>query len=213
MYVCVCVCVHAREREYPASETGIKETREGSTEREKLERRCGRGEAEERKRERERERERERKRKRKARRERKERTTPSFSRVDSERRRYLDQSNHAASSAFYHYFTCFPFTSPSLDDILWAISRCKKVTRAQPRTPCFPRRPSRVPFWYPPWLPRGPPPSGTPSFRGVLLSVGQIAFHGFPPRANFDWFFLLLLRCVTLRNGIDFSRKPSGHRF
>ena len=34
-----------------------------------------------------------------------------------ERPRYLDQSNHAASSAFYHYFTCFPFTSPSLDDI------------------------------------------------------------------------------------------------
>lgn len=59
--------------------------------------------------------------------------------VNSERRRYLDQSNHAAGSAFYHYFTCFPFTSPSLDDIPRAISRDKKRkgTRSQKRTPCF----------------------------------------------------------------------------
>jgi len=81
----------------------------------------------------EREREREREGERESRR---ERTTPSSSSgCDSERRRYLDQSNHAAGSAFYHYFTCFPFTSPSLDDIPRAISRDKKD--AQKRTPCF----------------------------------------------------------------------------
>lgn len=53
--------------------------------------------------------------------------------VNSERRRYLDQSNHAAGSAFYHYFTCFPFTSPSLDDIPRAISWDKKKKVRAPR--------------------------------------------------------------------------------
>jgi len=79
--------------------------------------------------------ERERKGERESRRERSRTTPSSSSGCDSERRRYLDQSNHAAGSAFYHYFTCFPFTSPSLDDIPRAISRDKKA--AQKRTPCF----------------------------------------------------------------------------
>jgi len=83
----------------------------------------------------ERERERKRGRAREPKRERSRTTPSSSSGCDSERRRYLDQSNHAAGSAFYHYFTCFPFTSPSLDDIPRAISRDKKD--AQKRTPCF----------------------------------------------------------------------------
>lgn len=87
------------------------------------------------------------------------RTTPSSSSgCDSERRRYLDQSNHAAGSAFYHYFTCFPFTSPSLDDIPRAISRDKKGARAQKRIPCLLPAAggggSPVPSWYPPWSSR-----------------------------------------------------------
>ena len=44
-----------------------------------------------------------------------------------ERPRYLDQSNHVPGSAFYHYFTCFPFTPPSLDDGL----------RNSPSSPCI----------------------------------------------------------------------------
>lgn len=89
--------------------------------------------------------------------ERGERTTPSSSSgCDSERRRYLDQSNHAAGSAFYHYFTCFPFTSPSLDDIPRAIPRDKKRhplpeedSMLPPGVWCPP-----VPSWYLPWSSR-----------------------------------------------------------
>jgi hypothetical protein len=73
---------------------------------------------------------------------------------DSERRRYLDQSNHAAGSAFYHYFTCFPFTSPSLDDIPRAISWDKKDARSQKRTPCF--LPASDVFRCPPGVYLGP---------------------------------------------------------
>lgn len=84
--------------------------------------------------------------------------------VNSERRRYLDQSNHAAGSAFYHYFTCFPFTSPSLDDIPRAISWDKKKgTRSQKRTPCF--LPASGVLRYPPGtstLVQQPPPRGIP---------------------------------------------------
>lgn len=115
----------------------------------------------------------------KRRRERRERTTPSSSSgCDSERRRYLDQSNHAAGSAFYHYFTCFPFTSPSLDDIPRAISRDKKGTRSQKRTPCF--LPGSGVLRYPPGTYLGPAETssrGEPSPVALADSLPACPLH------------------------------------
>lgn len=95
--------------------------------------------------------------------------------VNSERRRYLDQSNHAAGSAFYHYFTCFPFTSPSLDDIPRAISWDKKKRYALPEEDsmlppsiwCPP-----VPSWY---LYLGPATASKRNSSPVALAGDSLA--------------------------------------